>query len=208
MISRKRQKHKRSRRHRRRTQRGGGRINYTKCGAACPYFSKTPQYSGGGKKKRRRTRRRGKLRVRRRRSTRHRYISRYRRRALRGGELIKIKQILLTKSVRDAVGEFVKGLKKNAPKSWPMKDPSEYDDLSGAPSMKMTKIGKHLTKPDGLVHAPAIEVKKAMRNGKPMVTQFLPDKKHVQLYRIINGRHRFARAIAEGLTHIDAKVFA
>jgi len=48
-------KHKRGRG---RSQRGGSPIRYTKCGPACPYFSRTPQYSGGGKKLTRHRRRR------------------------------------------------------------------------------------------------------------------------------------------------------
>ena len=48
-------KHKRGRG---RSQRGGSPIRYTRCGPACPYFSRTPQYSGGGKKLTRHRRRR------------------------------------------------------------------------------------------------------------------------------------------------------
>jgi hypothetical protein len=49
---------RKTRNHRRKRQRGGSPIRYTQCGPACPYFSRTPQYSGGGKKRRRRKTRR------------------------------------------------------------------------------------------------------------------------------------------------------
>ena len=65
---------RKTRNHRRKRQRGGSLIRYTQCGPACPYFSRTPQYSGGGKKRHRRKtrRRRPAPRRRRRRKTRRR----------------------------------------------------------------------------------------------------------------------------------------
>ena len=115
--------------------------------------------------------------------------------------MINLNQILLTKSVVDGAKEFAKRLHKQGlrnsskPSAGWLKGflkANPYDDKTFPMGSKIDGL---LTKPYDLTGAPAIEVKKA---GKA--------KSGKQMFTLMDGRHRVARALLEGIQTIDAKI--
>jgi hypothetical protein len=105
---------------------------------------------------------------------------------------IALKQIAITKPIVNAVNEY------NPDIDWSNYTISREDNQG----FKLPRMERMLQADISILETEPIEVKAIPKKGVKV------NDKLVQLYDIINGRHRVARAILEGKTHLTVNVIS
>lgn len=119
-------------------------------------------------------------------------------RRLRGGvKKINLRQIRLTEPIKTAIKEKMDEV-----------DFSGFKMMPGEQGFRLHKLENMMNHPDfqGLLDENPIEVIPVLHNGKPRGISI--DGELKPLYDIVDGRHRFARAIIEEMDTIPAKIYS